>query len=161
VFAAGIALGDERAAYKREIERFHSALASLAEVIAFAMLRFTVDLDEISHTSVWVPGLVIGLGLALVVRPVVGFPLLLPVKLTGRERSFVLFAGLKGAVPLLLGTLLPSPRTTGVRRGGGRRRGLGRRPGLAGPDRGPTPADRDAPGRAGALRPRGKAPRRS
>lgn len=109
MFVAGIALGDERAAYKREIERFHSALASLAEVIAFAMLRFTVDLDEISHTSVWVPGLVIGLGLALVVRPVVGFPLLLPVKLTGRERSFVLFAGLKGAVPLLLGTLLPLP----------------------------------------------------
>lgn len=106
VFVAGIALGDERAPYKREIERFHSALASLAEVVAFAMLGFTVDLHELSRTDVWVPGVVIGLGLALVVRPVVGFPLLLPARLAARERTFVLFAGLKGAVPLLLGTLL-------------------------------------------------------
>ena len=30
VFVAGIVLGDERAPYKREIERFHAALASLA-----------------------------------------------------------------------------------------------------------------------------------
>lgn len=110
VFIAGIVLGDERAPYKREIERFHSALASLAEVIAFAMLGFTVDVDLLRHTDVWLPGLVIGLALALAVRPVVGLPLLLPVRLTGRERSFVLFAGLKGAVPLLLGTmLLPLP----------------------------------------------------
>ncbi|MGI8536055.1 MAG: cation:proton antiporter [Mycobacteriales bacterium] len=110
VFVAGIALGDERAPYKREVERFHDALASLAEVVAFAMLGFTVDLDVLSRTDVWVPGVAIGLVLALVVRPVVGFPLLLPARLTARERTFVLFAGLKGAVPLLLGTmLLPLP----------------------------------------------------
>lgn len=106
VFVAGILLGDERAPYKREIERFHSALASLAEVVAFAFLGFTVDLDVLARTDVWLPGLVIGIALAVLVRPLAVLPLLLPARLSAGERGFVLFAGLKGAVPLLLGTLL-------------------------------------------------------
>ena len=106
VFVAGILLGDERAPYKRDIERFHSALASLAEVVAFAYLGFTVHLEVLACTDVWGPGLVVGLALALVVRPLVGAPLLLAGRLTRGERAFVLFAGLKGAVPLLLGTFL-------------------------------------------------------
>lgn len=106
VFLAGIVLGDERAPFKREIERFHAALASLAEVVAFAYLGFTVNLAVLARTDVWLPGLVIGVLLAVVVRPVVGLPLLLPARLDRGERAFVLFAGLKGAVPLLLGTML-------------------------------------------------------
>jgi cell volume regulation protein A len=106
VFLAGIVLGDERAPYKREVERFHSALASLGEVVAFAFLGLTVHLDVLAQRDVWLPGLVIGLLLALVVRPLLGFPLLLPARLNRGERAFVLFAGLKGAVPLLLGSLL-------------------------------------------------------
>jgi potassium/hydrogen antiporter len=38
VFIAGIVLGDEHAPYKGEIAHFHSALASLAEIVAFVML---------------------------------------------------------------------------------------------------------------------------
>lgn len=110
VFVAGVLLGDEPAPYKREIERFQSALASVAEIVAFAFLGFTVDLHTLAHTDVWVPGLVLGLILALVIRPLVGFPLLLRGGLNPGERAFVLLAGLKGAVPLLLGSmLLPLP----------------------------------------------------
>jgi cell volume regulation protein A len=47
VFAAGIVFGDARAPFKREIERFHSALASPAEIVAFAALGLTVNLDEL------------------------------------------------------------------------------------------------------------------
>lgn len=106
VFLAGIVLGDERAPYKREIERFHAALASLAEVVAFAYLGLTAHLDVLGRLDVWLPGLVIGVGLALVVRPVVAYLVLLPAPLGSGERAFVMFAGLKGAVPLLLGSLL-------------------------------------------------------
>ncbi|MEP6464187.1 MAG: cation:proton antiporter [Frankiaceae bacterium] len=106
VFLAGVIVGDERAPFKREIERFHSALASLAEIVAFAYLGFTVHLDVLARQDVWLPGLVIGVLLAVLVRPVVGLPLLLPARLSRGETAFVLFAGLKGAVPLLLGSLL-------------------------------------------------------
>jgi cell volume regulation protein A len=106
VFLAGVVIGDERAPFKREIERFHAALASLAEIVAFAYLGFTVDLEVLARQDVWLPGVVIGVLLAVVVRPVVALPLLVPVRLSPGERTFVLFAGLKGAVPLLLGSLL-------------------------------------------------------
>lgn len=106
VFVAGIVLGDERAPYKREIERFHAALASLGEVVAFAFLGFTVDLSVLGQADVWVPGLVLGLLLAVVVRPLLAGPLLLPSGLRRGESAFVLLAGLKGAVPLLLGSML-------------------------------------------------------
>jgi potassium/hydrogen antiporter len=56
VFTAGIALGDEPAPFKREIERFHAALASLAEIVAFVALGLTVDLAEIARPDVWIPG---------------------------------------------------------------------------------------------------------
>jgi cell volume regulation protein A len=106
VFTAGILIGDANAPYKREIERFQSALASLAEIVAFVVLGLTVDVGRLAHLDVWGPGVVIGTLLLVVVRP-----LLVGVCLTGagmrrNEKGFVLFAGLKGAVPILLGSLL-------------------------------------------------------
>ena len=38
VFIAGIMVGDLRAPYKGEIRRVHASLASLAEIVAFAVL---------------------------------------------------------------------------------------------------------------------------
>ncbi|MDQ6838107.1 MAG: cation:proton antiporter [Actinomycetota bacterium] len=106
VFIAGIILGDERAPYKREIERFHAALASLGEIIAFVVLGLTVDLSELARPDVWVPGLIVGAVLAFVIRPVLVGVCLIPARLAGNQRNFVLFAGLKGAVPILLGVYL-------------------------------------------------------
>jgi cell volume regulation protein A len=106
VFAAGILLGEARAPYKREVERFHSAIASLGEIVAFIMLGLTVDLARLAHADVWVPGIVTGAVLALVIRPVFVGLCLVPARLRNNERNFVLFAGLKGAVPILLGSFI-------------------------------------------------------
>jgi cell volume regulation protein A len=116
VFVAGIVLGDERAPFKREIERFHSALASLGEIVAFGVLGLTVNLGDLTHTNVWVPGLVLGLSLALILRPVLVGLCLIPAKLARNEAAFVLFAGLKGAVPILLGSLLLAANIPGADR---------------------------------------------
>jgi potassium/hydrogen antiporter len=116
VFVAGVALGDERAPYKREIERFHGALASLGEIVAFAVLGLTVDLGVLAHTNVWVPGLLYGLALAVVIRPVLVGLCLIPAHLRSNERRFVLFAGLKGAVPILLGGYLLTTSISDVAR---------------------------------------------
>jgi cell volume regulation protein A len=43
--------------------------------------------------------------LAFVARPLAVLPFLLPARLTWGERGFIAWAGLKGAVPLLLGAL--------------------------------------------------------
>ncbi|MEO7068877.1 MAG: cation:proton antiporter [Nostocoides sp.] len=106
VFVAGILVGDARAPYKVEIQRFHAAVASLAEIVAFVALGLTVDLGQLSRSDVLVPGLVLALVLAFVIRPVVVGLCLVPARLRRSERNFVVFAGLKGAVPILLAELL-------------------------------------------------------
>jgi cell volume regulation protein A len=113
---AGIVLGDERAPFKREIERFHSALASLGEIIAFVVLGLTVHLFDLTRTDVWVPGLVLGASMALIIRPVLVGLCLIPARLRRNEKLFVLFAGLKGAVPILLGSLLLAANIPGAHR---------------------------------------------
>jgi cell volume regulation protein A len=61
VFIAGILAGDARAPYKGEIERFHGALASLAEIVAFLVLGLAVGLHRLPDVG----GLWIGLALAV------------------------------------------------------------------------------------------------
>jgi cell volume regulation protein A len=104
VFVAGLLFGDARAPYKGDIERFHTSLASLAEVVVFAALGLTIDLESLGHGRRWLDGLLLALLLAFVARPLVVGPLLWPARLRLGERIFVLWGGLKGAVPILLGT---------------------------------------------------------
>ena len=58
------------------------------------------------HSSVWLDGLLLAIMLAFVLRPIVIGPLLAPVRLRLGETIFVCWGGLKGAVPILLGTLV-------------------------------------------------------
>lgn len=102
VFVAGIVVGDVRAPFKADIERFHGALASLGEVVAFVVLGLTVDLATIAHPDVWATGLAVAAVFVLVVRPLAVGPLMLAVPMAANERAFVVAAGLKGAVPILL-----------------------------------------------------------
>lgn len=106
VLVAGIVIGDEHAPYKAEIERFHSALASLAEIVAFVLLGLTVRLADLPEGNALGIGLILALLLTLLIRPLLVGLLLWPVRLPRGERLFVLWTGLKGAVPILLGTFI-------------------------------------------------------
>jgi potassium/hydrogen antiporter len=114
VFVAGILIGDEPAPYKREIERFHASLASLAEIVAFVMLGLTLRLSSLGHANAWAEGLAIAALLAFVIRPVLVGLVSLPVRLSLRERVFFLWTGLKGAVPILLGMTIVESGTAGA-----------------------------------------------
>ncbi|HUR75147.1 MAG TPA: cation:proton antiporter [Sporichthya sp.] len=115
VFVAGIALGDDLPAQVgphsstrpgARPERTLAALAGLGEVVAFIALGLTVDPDVLRRSDVWLPGLVLGVALAVAIRPLLVGACLGRVALSGREKAFVLWAGLKGAVPILLGVLM-------------------------------------------------------
>jgi potassium/hydrogen antiporter len=103
VFVTGVLIGDENAPYKPEIERFHASLASLGEIVVFVALGLTIDVSALFSNNIWRDGIVIALVLTFLVRPIVVGVLLLPVRLRRGERFFVMWAGLKGAVPILLG----------------------------------------------------------
>ncbi|MEN3360176.1 MAG: potassium/hydrogen antiporter [Mycobacteriales bacterium] len=106
VFIAGILVGDLRAPYKAEIERFHSSLASLAEITAFTVLGLTITLGSYTHGDAWLVGLALAALLTAVIRPALVGLLLVPIRMRLGERLFVTWSGLKGAVPILLGTYL-------------------------------------------------------
>jgi cell volume regulation protein A len=106
VFVAGIVIGDQRTPFRREIRQFHSSLASLSEIVAFTVLGLSVSLRSLGDGHAWQIGLALAALLAFVVRPVLVGALLAAVRLDRGERVFVLWAGLKGAVPVLLGTFV-------------------------------------------------------
>jgi cell volume regulation protein A len=108
VFLAGIMLGDARVPFKDEVERFAGALSSLAEIVAFIVLGLSIHLTSIFRGGLLWTALGLAALLMLVVRPLLVGLLLLPVDLRVRERTFVVLAGLKGAVPILLGTYVLS-----------------------------------------------------
>jgi potassium/hydrogen antiporter len=100
VFVAGILIGDADYPRRDDVERFHTSLASLAEVVVFVALGLSVN--EVNLEPVWTDAILIALLLAFVARPLATAPLLVPLRLDWGERVFVMWSGLKGAVPILL-----------------------------------------------------------
>jgi cell volume regulation protein A len=116
VLLAGILVGDSHAPFKREIQRFSSGIASLAEIAAFSILGLSVSLDTVLSPPVLWTGLGIAALLILVIRPLFVGLLLIPIRLRVGERTFVLWAGLKGAVPILLGMFILDAHIPGAER---------------------------------------------
>ena len=105
VFIAGLALSELDLPYKRQIQRFHTALASLGEIVVFVVLGLTVNVGQLFDDRVWLDGLLLAVALAFVARPLGLAPLLAPMKLRLGEKLFIAWGGLKGAVPILLAAL--------------------------------------------------------
>ena len=91
VFVAGLIVGPA----------FANGLATLAEIVVFVALGLTVSLGGLSGTH-WAEGIALAAFTALVARPIAVGPLLAPTSLRRGEIVFVIWGGLKGAVPILL-----------------------------------------------------------
>jgi len=105
VLIAGILLGDEQERHGRSVQRFHATLANMGEVVAFIVLGLSVQLHTLLDNHAWAIGLGLAALIAFVLRPLACLPLLAPIRLRHNERMFIAWAGLKGAVPILLGAL--------------------------------------------------------
>ena len=86
-------LGDADVPRRDEIERFHTSLASLAEVVVFAALGLTMDINELLSSTRVLEGLALAVILALIARPLAVYPLLLPVGMRRNERLFNVWGG--------------------------------------------------------------------
>jgi cell volume regulation protein A len=115
VFITGLFLGDARTPYKGEIERFHGSLATLAELAVFVALGLTLSIGGLSG-RVWADGIALALVLALLARPLVVVGTLATAHVRWAERAFVAWAGLKGAVPILLAAFAVLGGVTGADR---------------------------------------------
>ncbi|MCP8898661.1 potassium/proton antiporter [Gilvimarinus xylanilyticus] len=100
VYLAGLMVGNRVSRGLYNIQRFHDGIAWLAQISLFLMLGLLVTPSELmTYAS---SALLIGLFLIFVARPVAVGISLLPFQFSWRERLFISWVGLRGAVPIVL-----------------------------------------------------------
>ncbi len=103
VYVAGVTLGAGDLPYRAGLFRVHDALAWLSQITMFLLLGLLVTP---SHLAAVAPiGLVLGLLLAFVARPLVVAVCLAPLGFRRREVGYIGWVGLRGAVPIILATV--------------------------------------------------------
>lgn len=101
-YLSGLVLGNSNLPHRAATRSFAEGTGWLAQIGLFVMLGLLVDPSELP--SAVLPALGVGLVLLLVARPVSVAACLLPFRTPWREQAFISWAGLRGAVPIVLAT---------------------------------------------------------
>ncbi len=102
VYVAAVILGNAPLPYLAGLRRVHDAMAWFSQVAMFLLLGLLAFPTRLAGVAG--QGLLLGLFLALVARPVVVAACLAPFRVPRRELVFVSWVGLRGAVPIMLAT---------------------------------------------------------
>jgi cell volume regulation protein A len=102
VYVAGIAYGNGDFHQRKGLRRFHDGIAWLMQIAMFLTLGLLVFPHQLPGVAV--QGVLIALFLMFVARPVAVGLTLLPFRFGARESVLVGWFGLRGAVPIVLGT---------------------------------------------------------
>lgn len=108
-YVAGLIMGNSSFVHKASLIRFHDGLAWLMQITMFLALGLQVFPSRI--VPVIGIGLVVSLFLMLVARPLSVFLTLAFTRLSVKEKTLISWVGLRGAVPIILGTF---PLVAGV-----------------------------------------------
>lgn len=101
-FTAGFVMGNRHFVYKQGVTNFSAALSTIANIGVFVLMGLLVFPSQWS--SLWFEGVVLFLVLTFIARPVAVFLGTVGMKLGFRNRVFATWAGLRGAVPIVLAT---------------------------------------------------------
>ena len=100
VYLVGLAVGSTPSRYRRQLVAFHEGLAFLAQVALFIVLGLLVYPSDLPDVAL--PGLALALLLMLVIRPVAVWASTAVSHYTSKERLLLGWAGLRGAIPIVL-----------------------------------------------------------
>src|ERR687897_31866 len=106
VYLVGLAVGSTPSRYRRQLVGFHEGLAFLAQVAMFivlGLLVFPSQLDDVAGS-----GLALALLLVFLIRPVAVWVSTAFTDFSAREKALLGWAGLRGAVPIVLATFVLS-----------------------------------------------------
>ncbi|HHU25160.1 MAG TPA: potassium/proton antiporter [Bacteroidales bacterium] len=110
VYIAGLVIGNSRFAHKRSSMRFMDGFAWMSQILLFLTLGLLVNPSEL--VEVIVPALIISFFMILFARPITVFLCLAPFRKVGfKDKMYVSWVGLRGAVPIIFAIL---PLAAGV-----------------------------------------------
>ncbi len=106
VYIGGLMIGNSKFVRKRQTKSFFDGLTWLCQLLMFLMLGLMVHPTELLHLKVWLPCLIISFVMIFISRPLSVYLCLTPFKeYQNRDRLFVSWVGLKGAVPIIFAIL--------------------------------------------------------
>ncbi len=103
VYVAGMWLGNATLPHRNATAAFTEGLAWLAQIGLFIMLGLLASPGRLVDAVV--PAVIVGGALLLVARPLSVLVCATPFRLPWREQAFMSWAGLRGAVPIVLATI--------------------------------------------------------
>lgn len=109
VYVAGLLLGNAGLPHHNATLGFAEGLAWLSQIGLFVLLGLLASPSRLDEALL--PALVVGVALTFVARPLAVLLCATPFRLPWREQVFVSWAGLRGAVPIVLATF---PITAGL-----------------------------------------------
>ena len=112
VYIAGLLVGVRVPRHRRIIRAFHEGLSNAAEIGLFLVLGLLVFPDQLPPVAL--PGLAVTAILILLARPLAVVVCLSYQRFSWREQGLVAWAGLRGAIPIVLATF---PLTAGYPEG--------------------------------------------
>ncbi|HZG92115.1 MAG TPA: potassium/proton antiporter [Pseudonocardia sp.] len=101
-YLAGILLGNAGLPHRAASKSFAEGLGWLAQIGLFVLLGLLITPDELGEQVL--PALIVGAVLLLLARPLSVLVCLVPFGVGWRQQAFVSWAGLRGAVPIVLAT---------------------------------------------------------
>jgi potassium/hydrogen antiporter len=102
VYVMAVLVGNSDLTYRFSILRFNEGFAWMMQIVMFTLLGMLVFPREIKE--VFWEGILVAIILMFVARPVAVFISMVFMKYNGKQKLFISWAGLKGAVPIVLAT---------------------------------------------------------
>ena len=112
VYVAALVLGNARLPHGPATRGFAEGVAWLAQIGLFVMLGLLAS--PVRLPVAVLPALVVGSVLVLVARPIAVIISTLPLRVPWRQQAFLSWAGLRGAVPIVLATIPISAHLPGA-----------------------------------------------
>ena len=103
VYLAGLAVGNRQTRAHNSVVVFLDAVMWLAQIVMFVLLGLLVWPQRLAHSLLG--AIVVALTLMLVARPAAVFVCLAPFKFQWREKLFMSWVGLRGAVGIFLASI--------------------------------------------------------
>ncbi len=104
VYVAGIIIGNRELNHSHSILRFHEGFAWLMQLVMFVILGLLVFPSELANWDLISKGLILSFILMFIARPIAVFVGTIFFDYTFKEKLFLSWAGLRGAVPIVLAT---------------------------------------------------------